>query len=325
MKYRILDLFSGAGGFSHGFSGLFQGTHLAVDLDQYPLETFAFNFPDAIVLQRDISTLHANEVLDILGGPPNIIIASPPCEEFSLANPDSSIPAADRIYGTGTARLLLDTIRLISDLSPQAFVIENVAALMRGEGKHIALREFRRAGLEGVYFNLVRSHQYGCPSKRLRLFMSNIKFNLQRSPPPTVMESIGDLPSLGLDALFSCPEQVPNHIYNTVSTDKLKSIRKAAWGRGARHFKGSRKKTIPNWVRLYPDKYATSIIGLSRYIHPYEDRLLTVREHARLMSYPDDFVFKGPMQSQYNQVGESVPPIISHLIAQNIQSYIEEK
>ena len=107
------------------------------------------------------------------------------------------------------------------------------------------------------------------------------------------------------------------------SDEKQKKVRKTGWGRGARHFRATKKKALPNWVRLYPDMVSTSIIGLSRYIHPYEDRLLTVREHARLMSYPDDFVFTGPSDSQYNQVGESVPPLISRLIAEEVKSHIE--
>jgi DNA (cytosine-5)-methyltransferase 1 len=98
---------------------------------------------------------------------------------------------------------------------------------------------------------------------------------------------------------------------------------KTSWRQGAKYFRVSRDRTLPNWVRLSPDQIATSIIGLARYIHPYEHRLLTVREHARLMSYPDDFIFEGHLNSQYNQVGESVPPIISELIAQEVCAAIE--
>jgi len=321
--YRVLDLFCGAGGFAHGFTSTFKGNHLAIDVDPLPLQTYAENYPNAHVLQRDIASLHANEVLDIMGGPPDIIVASPPCEEFSLANPTSDNPAAERIYGTGTARLLLDTIRLISDLSPRAFVIENVAALMKGGGKKIAQKEFTRMGLDDVTFNLVRSHRHGNPSKRLRLFISNIKLNLPKNTPPTVMETIGDLPPLGQDALFKYHEPVLNHTLTVISDEKQRKVSKTGWGRGARHFKARKKKALPNWVTLFPDMVSTSIIGLSRYIHPYEDRLLTVREHARLMSYPDEFIFTGPTDSQYNQVGESVPPLISRLIAQEVESQIE--
>ena len=137
------------------------------------------------------------------------------------------------------------------------------------------------------------------------------------------MEAISDLPPLGLDMLLEHHEPVPNHELTIVTEDRLKKIRKTSWGRGARHFRASKKKALPNWVRLYPDMISTSIIGLSRYIHPFEDRLLSVREHARLMSYPDNFIFVGPSDSQYNMVGESVPPLISHLIAQEVKTYIE--
>ncbi|MDF1537722.1 MAG: DNA cytosine methyltransferase [Candidatus Thorarchaeota archaeon] len=323
IMYKVLDLFCGAGGFSHGFASTFKGTHLAVDTDPLPLSTYSKNYPDAKVLQSDIGTLHSDDIIEIMGGPPDIIVASPPCEEYSIANPDSRSSATERIYGTGTARLLLDTIRLIGDLSPRAYVVENVAALLQSGGKTIAQREFHRAGVDDMRFNLIRSHRHGNPSKRLRLFMSNVELKLSRKKAPTVMEAIGDLPSLGIDGLFEYNEPVPNHEYPVVSEDRMKKIRKTSWGRGARHFRISKTKALPNWVRLFPDMISTSIIGLSRYIHPFEDRLLTVREHARLMSYPDDFIFLGHIDSQYNQVGESVPPLIAQLIAEEVKSYIE--
>ncbi|MGY5875572.1 MAG: DNA cytosine methyltransferase [Candidatus Thorarchaeota archaeon] len=322
MMLRVLDLFSGAGGFSYGFSTILEGQHLAVDNNPEPLSTFSLNYSDAFVLQRDIGSLHSSEIEQVLGKP-DIIIASPPCEEFSLANPKSATSAAERIYGTGTARLFLDTIRLISDLEPDIFVIENVAALLQAGGKDIIRHEMEQVGIDNVHFNLVRSHQHGNPSKRLRVFISNLELNLPRSRPPRVMEAIGDLPPLGTDALFVAHKEVPNHVLYPLTEDRLKHVRKAKWGQGARHYRTTRGKTLPNWVRLSPDQLATSIIGLSRYIHPYEDRLLTVREHARLMSYPDDFIFTGYRESRYNQVGESVPPIISQLIAQEVLSEIE--
>jgi DNA (cytosine-5)-methyltransferase 1 len=321
--YKVLDLFCGAGGFSHGFASTFKGTHLAVDADPLPLSTYSKNYPDAKVLQTDIGTLHSDDIIEIMGGPPDIIVASPPCEEYSIANPDSRSSAIERIYGTGTARLLLDTIRLIGDLSPKVYVVENVAALLQSGGRTIAHREFSRAGIDDMQFNLIRAHRHGNPSKRLRLFMSNVELKLPRKRAPTVIETINDLPPLGIDALFEYHDPIPNHEYPVVSKERMKKIRKTSWGRGARHFRISKTKALPNWVRLFPDMISTSIIGLSRYIHPFEDRLLTVREHARLMSYPDDFVFLGHMDSQYNQVGESVPPLIAQLIAEEVKSHIE--
>jgi DNA (cytosine-5)-methyltransferase 1 len=315
---KILDMFCGAGGFSFGFKPHIDDSHLAIDIDSSALETYKLNFPDTKVWQTDIHSLHSNQIEEVLNGAPDVIIASPPCEEFSKANPDSNRSAAERVYGEGSAKLLLDAIRIIGDFTPQVFVIENVAALLNAGGKEIIQKEFDRVGIDDVYINMIRAHQHGNPSKRLRVFLSNIKLKPPRKPAPTVMEAIGGLPGLGLNQLFEPEIDVPNHIDYPVSEDKMKAISKTRWGRGVKRFRVSKSRSLPNWVRLFPDQLSTSINGLSRYIHPYENRLLTVREHARLMSYPDSFVFTGFSDSQYNQVGESVPPLVSQLIAQEV-------
>lgn len=315
---KILDLFCGAGGFSYGFKPYINDTHLAIDNDSSTLETYKINFPDSIIWQTDIHTLHSLHIEEKFGGTPDVIIASPPCEEFSKANPSSNRPAAERVYGKGSAKLLLDTIRIIGDLSPQVFVIENVAALLHAGGKEVVQREFERVGINDVKINLIRAHQHGNPSRRLRVFISNIRLKFPRKTPPTVMETIGNLPSLGLNQIFDPETHVPNHIDYPLSEEKIKAISRTRWGQSVKQFRVSKTRSLPNWVRLFPNKPSTSIIGLSRYIHPFENRLLTVREHARLMSYPDSFVFTGFADSQYNQVGESVPPVVSHLIAQEV-------
>jgi DNA (cytosine-5)-methyltransferase 1 len=320
---KILDLFCGAGGFSLGFRPLVDDAHLAIDIDSSALETYKLNFPESTVWQTDIHELHSIQIEETLGGTPDIIIASPPCEEFSKANPDSKRSATERVYGEGTAKLLLDTIRIIGDLSPQVFVIENVAALLQAGGKEIIQKEFKRVGVDEIHINMIRAHQHGNPSKRLRVFISNIKLKPLRKPSPTVMEAIGDLPDLGLSLIFNPEIDFPNHVEYPISEEKTKAISKTRWGQGVRRFRVSKTRSLPNWVRLFPNQLSTSINGLSRYIHPYENRLLTVREHARLMSYPDSFVFTGFSDSQYNQVGESVPPLVSHLIAQEVCAHIE--
>ncbi|MEM2079526.1 MAG: DNA cytosine methyltransferase, partial [Nitrososphaerota archaeon] len=81
-------------------------------------------------------------------------------------------------------------------------------------------------------------------------------------------------------------------------------------------FRDSLNRVHRNWVRLHPKKLAPTIHGKSRFIHPYEDRLLTVREQARLMSFPDNHVFYGGIDSQFDQVGEAVPPLLAKKIAQ---------
>lgn len=321
---RIVDLFSGAGGFASGFASGSNESHVAIDIDKFALDTYRINYPRATTLQRNINHLHSSEIEHVVTEPPDVVIASPPCEEFSRANPRSSSPARDRIYGIGTARLVLDAIRIIGDISPRVFIIENVAGILESGGREILRREMRRVGIDTVYFNLIRAHRHGNPSRRLRVFISNLRLRLPHYPTPKVMEVIGDLPPMNFEALLTPGIEVANHIFVPISEAKMKRVRKTGWGRGVKYFRVSKKKAVPNWVRLRPNQISTSIIGLSRYIHPFENRLLTVREHARLMSYPDSFLFTGPTDSQYNQVGESVPPAISHLIAKEVETYLEE-
>ena len=172
---KILDLFCGAGGFFNGFSSHSYDSHLAIDIDEDALETYRINHSSATIMQADINSLHSHQIIEKLGSAPDIIIASPPCEDFSKANPDSQRSIAERMYGEGTAKLVRDAIRIIGDLAPQFFVIENVAALLLDDGKDIIKREFERVDIDNVEFNLIRAHQHGNPSKRLRAFISNIR------------------------------------------------------------------------------------------------------------------------------------------------------
>ena len=322
MSIKLVDLFCGAGGFSTGFIPLNPSVHLGIDNDQNALKSFCFNHPRSRTYHNDISELHANQLISMLDGQPDIVLASPPCEEFSLANPKSADSAIKRIYGDGSARLMLDAIRLIGDLNPSVFIIENVAAVLKGDGANIIRSELRRTGVSSIHFNLIRCQNHGNPSKRLRVFISNKKFRLSKTPSPKVIDIIGDLPPLDVTTILSPHESPPNHVYIPVSKAKSKRIRRTRWGYGAKRIRVSRKRTLKNWVRLHPKQVCTSIIGKSRYIHPYEDRLLTVREHARLMSYPDAYIFKGHTDSQFSQVGESVPPVISRKIAEEVMIQI---
>lgn len=318
---NILDLFCGAGGFSSGFTE--QAVHhLAIDCDPHAIATYKENYPRAETWLTDISRIHSMEIADRMRRGPDVILASPPCEEFSRANPESRRPAADRIYGRGSASFLLDAIRIIGDLSPQVFIIENVAAILYSGGREIILRELARVGFRDVQFNLIRAHQHGNPSKRLRVFISNVRLQPRRQKPPTVVEAIGNLPPLCTTAILDPGKSAPNHELIPLTRERERAVQKTGFGRGARHFRATSGRSRANWVRLRPNRLATSVIGLSRYIHPYEDRLLTVREHARLMSYPDSFIFHGSTDSQFNQVGESVPPVISRLLREEVEPHI---
>ena len=90
------------------------------------------------------------------------------------------------------------------------------------------------------------------------------------------------------------------------------------------YYRGA-KRRLPNLIRLHPYRIAPTVLGSSRFIHPFEDRFLTVREQARLMGFPDYHVFLGGRDEQYNQVGEAVPVPLSRAIAGEVLRFLLEE
>lgn len=318
--YKYVDLFSGAGGFSLGFhqSGRYESV-LAVDNLRAAAITYKANFPEALVVNEDIKEITAGVLRDLLGSDPvDLVIGSPPCEPFTGANPRRQRNPLDRLYIDPMGQLTLHFIRIVGVLRPKAFVMENVPAITEGELRNALIREFRRAGYDKVYFNVLRAEDYGCPSRRKRVFISNIPINPRKSGARiTVEEALRGLPPPGHGG-------VPNHEPPpALSQRKLKSASRLKWGEALIYYRGAEKE-LPNLIRLDPRSLAPTVLGSSRFIHPFENRLLTVREQARLMGYPDYFVFYGGRDEQYNMVGESVPPPLALAIAEEVARYLDE-
>lgn len=307
--YKVLDLFCGAGGFSLGFIVWGFKVVLGVDVDWVASETYRENIK-VDVLCEDVRSVHALDIKEIVGDDVDVVIASPPCEPFTGANPRREVSVLDRLYNDEVGRLFLHTIRIIGDVRPRLFIIENVPSILEGSLKEAIEYELRAVGYDRIHFNVLYAENYGTPSHRKRVFISN--FRLKPKPmrkEVVVEEALAGLPS---------PEDVcdvPNHVIKPLPPRKLKKIARLKWGEELVLYKGAGRKVLPNWVRLHPFRLAPTVLGSSRFIHPYENRLLTVREQARLMGFPDNFVFKGGFDAQYNMVGEAVPPPLSKAIA----------
>jgi DNA (cytosine-5)-methyltransferase 1 len=307
--YKVLDLFCGAGGFSLGF--IMEGFEvlLGVDVDWIVAETYKENLK-VDVLCEDIRNVHSLDLRELVGTDIDVIIASPPCEPFTGANPRRQVDVLGRLYNDEVGRLFLHAIRIIGDLRPRLFIIENVPSILEPSLKEAIEHELKAAGYPKVHFDVLYAEDYGTPSHRKRVFISNFKLK----PRPlkkivTVEEALAGLPD---------PREindVPNHTIKPLPPKKIKKIAKLKWEEGLVLYKGAGRKVLPNWIRLHPFKLAPTVLGSSRFVHPYENRSLTVREQARLMGFPDDFVFKGGFDAQYNMIGEAVPPPLSRAIA----------
>ncbi len=308
-RFLVVDLFSGAGGFSRGFedSGFFV-TVFAIDCDRAAARSFKANFAHAYVLIEDIKSVSGDDIIHVLGAKPDVVIGSPPCEPFTGANPRREPNPLDRLYKDPMGTLTLDFIRLVGELKPRIFVMENVPAIMDEPLKEALEKEFRSIGYRRIFFNVLLAEDYGTPSHRKRVFISNVEIRPRPSRKRVrVVDALKGLPPPGVS-------EIPNHDPVPLSDKKLRKVAGVKRGKALYYYEGASKR-LPNYVRLDPKRIAPTVLGSSRFIHPFENRLLTVREQARLMGFPDDHVFLGGRDEQFNQVGEAVPPPLAKAIA----------
>jgi DNA (cytosine-5)-methyltransferase 1 len=236
------------------------------------------------------------------------VIGGPPCEPYTSASTVREANPLDRLYKDKIGGLVLHFIRMVKDVKPMAFVMENVVQIAEGPLRDALVKEFRAAGFPTIHFNELFAENYGTPSHRRRLFISNLKIDPPRAEKaPTVAQALADLPRPG--------PKPPNHLPHPLSGDKLYRIRQLPPGRSLYSYRAGTGKVHGNWWRLKSDELAPTVTGNSRFVHPTEDRLLTVREHARLMGFPDDHLLRGGRDIQYDVVGEAVPPPLSKAIA----------
>jgi len=317
-KYVLFDLFCGAGGFSLGFYLTNRFKHVLA-IDNYPpaAKTYKQNFPNTIVITEDIKDINSDIIFDLVDKDIDVVIGSPPCEPFTGANPRRERNPLNRLYKDPIGRLTLHFIRLVGILKPRVFIMENVPAIMDNGLKTALMKEFRIAGYKKIYFNILHAEDYGTPSHRVRVFISNVEIKPQRTRKRVVVaEALSGLPEPGT----SYP---PNHYVPSMPRKKLRRISRLKWGEALIYYEGARGRRLPNLIRLHPYRIAPTVLGSSRFIHPFEDRFLTVREQARLMGFPDTFVFLGGRDEQYNMVGEAVPVPLSKAIALSVAEKLD--
>lgn len=204
MKFKILDTFAGAGGFSLGFQ--LAGAELigAIERDSWASETFKFNHPEATVLHRDITDLSDDEILKYFGSKkPNVILGGPPCQGFSICNKNSGDPKDPR------NSLFEEFIRVGRILKPEIMIMENVPNLIKAktESKElvvdIIVNELKKLGYYASY-KILEATDYGVPQIRKRLVVIATKKEIKDPFPPKThaVEGSGDLFSSGF---LKCP------------------------------------------------------------------------------------------------------------------------
>jgi DNA (cytosine-5)-methyltransferase 1 len=342
----VIDLFAGCGGASLGFERAGFKVLAAVESDDITSLSYVANHPEAVLFTEDIRRLSAYEILDKAStnvGGCTVVIGCPPCQGFSR----------HRLKGAGLndPRNSLVNIfaELVSAMSPPFFIFENVPGIIRNAVSpwYSAKKMLTNIGYH-ITEDIIDAVNYGVPQHRRRFAAVGCRLptvnmvllpKTYRSPKEhinlpvwrTVRDAIGQLPPLGNgeaspdDSLHYAPthrdstlkrfQQIP---LNGGSRTSLPPEMQLNCHRGYRGH-------LDVYGRLFWDKPANTITGgciqpsKGRFLHPDQDRALSLREAARLQGFPDDYQFKGNKQQIALQIGNAVPPPLACALALGIK------
>ncbi len=381
-----VDLFAGAGGFSLGIEQAGFDVLVAVEHDPVHACTYAFNFPLTKVLCTDVATITAQMITDaakeswrkhhptppLPHSPPpplppsqiDLIFGGPPCQGFSMMG--------KRLFNDDRNSLVFHFYRLVQELAPRYFVMENVPGMSVGEHRTWLKQlknHFEAAGY-GVRVQILNAADFGVPQKRHRLFVVGTQQGvlpayLPKKPvikPVTVRDAIADLPNLEIfpqlettDELLLNDSQLldieqkasyyvqtlrshPSRYTGDLSYPRLWNRQLLTSSMQTQHSEETRERfanTKANEIEKISHLRRLDFDGMSytlragtgkergshtspRPIHPTYPRVISVREAARLHSFPDWFRLHQTKWHGFRQVGNSVPPLLARAVGQKI-------
>lgn len=360
-KLTCVDLFCGAGGFSKGFLDAGYNVVLGVDFDDAALKTFQRNHGNTCAMKLDL--FDSNNIEKIVQYLNNIgiedldvLIGGPPCQGFSYAGKMEIDDERNFLY--------LAMVKLTEQLKPKAVLLENVLAMVEAHGGIGAKRiidDFSKIGYK-MTCKVLFAPDYGVPQIRKRVFFVGLRDADQSFEFPeavveathyvTTEEAISDLPSLqdehGLIHRGETEQEYMTEptseyqrsmrknmsvVYNHIGSVPIEKTRTMI----ALVPEGKNYLALPEEYRgmykyhealtRYHSKKPSLTIntGHRSHFHYKWNRIPTVRESARLQSFPDDFIFYGNQSEQFKQVGNAVPPLLGKAIAEQLKAYLVEE
>jgi DNA (cytosine-5)-methyltransferase 1 len=349
---NVIDLFCGCGGFSKGFSDAGFNVVYGIDNWKDATVTYKHNFPSAIVCNEDITKINGKDILRKTGlkaSQIDVIIGGPPCQGFSVSGKRMIDDPRNKLY-----KSFVDIVREIQPRMFVMENVPGLVRLFDGKVKDSVIKDFTDSGYN-VVMKLLTADDFGVPQQRKRVFFVGInkkklkntsEFSFpqptygetQKHPYITCKEAISDLDFIPDDKALSeiMDYQLPalsdyqklmrknsKRIYNhvaTLHTEKTKRIIAMVPDGGnykdlPKELWSTRKVNIA-WTRMNSNKPCFTIdTGHNHQFHYKENRVPTVRESARIQSFPDNFEFIGIKTSQLRQVGNAVPPLLAQAIA----------
>lgn len=327
-KFTVLDLFSGCGGTSLGMenAGL---RHVAlVEYDKYAAQTLRINRPDWNVIERDIREV------EFKGMKADIVEGGFPCQSFSYAG--KKLGFTD-VRGT----MFFEFARCVSEVRPKICIAENVKGLLRhddGRTLNTMVGILSEMGYN-VQYKVLRAQYYDVPQKRERLIILGIRNDLNF---PFIFPQENDYLITLKEALENVP-QSDGQKYPSKKEEIMKLIPQGGYWKdlslelqkeymGASFFHTGGRTGMArrlSWEEPSLTLTTSPAQKQTERCHPSETRPLTVREYARIQSFPDDWQFFGSTNQQYKQIGNAVPVNLGYHIGNSLinmlNSNIDEK
>ncbi len=357
-KFTCVDLFSGAGGLSRGFYDAGYEVLLGVDFDDAALKTFKENHGNAEAMKLDLFDHNNIDIIVNFIKEKNVkldvLVGGPPCQGFSIAGPRDMNDKRNTLY--------LAMVKLANTLKPQAVVLENVPGMLQtngGIGAKRIIQDFNEIGYK-MTPQLLYAPDYGIPQMRKRVFFVGLKDSDKEFEFPsatckkenyiTCGDAIGDLPSLQTeDGNIIYGEEIQDYIcepqneYQKLMRSNSNKVRNHIGSipiEKTRYMislvpEGKNYKSLPEkyqgiykyheaLTRYHSQKPSNTInTGHRSHFHYKWNRIPTVRESARLQSFPDNFIFYGNKSEQYRQVGNAVPPMLGQVVAEQLKKYLK--
>ena len=326
---KVISLFTGAGGLDLGFKQAGFEVIWANELDKTIWQTFKHNFPQTFLDRRSISDIGLTEIPMADG-----IVGGPPCQSWSEAG-------ALRGINDQRGQLFYDYIRVLKDKQPKFFVAENVAGILHRRNLNsfrIIIKMLSDANYL-VNYQLINAYDYGVPQTRLRVIIVGYHKSLAKYyhfPAPNqdhlvLKDVIADLPRPRAAKVNNITHgqklKLANHEYfvGSYSTRYMARNRIRSWSEpsftiqaGARH--APLHPQAPKMELIHQDKRIFKAGFEKQY------RRLSVRECARIQTFPDNFIFYYQrLVDGYKMVGNAVPVKLAQLLAQSIINDLDDK
>ena len=348
-EFRILDLFSGAGGFSYGMEkNPHFKTVVALDFNKPAIETFKYNMPWAETIVGDITSEEVKkQVIELsIKKRVDMIIGGPPCQGFSLKGKKLGLEDPRNF-------LFNEYLKIVDQLQPEVFVIENVKALLSTSAGWFRDQIVEKVKAMGYFvdYGVLTATEFGVPQTRQRTIFICCKTKHITLPigdsfsKVTVRDAISDLSYLESgegdfkqkykfkpQSQYQIERRTDNEwLYNHKASDHnaiaIKKLKMIPPECGKEHLPKEllgNQKFCGTWGRLKWDEPSPTIdtrfdaCSNGTNNHPYLNRAITPREAARLQSFDDTFVFVGAKVHIRAQIGNAVPPLMAKAIADKI-------